>query len=103
MDEGHFEDDFTLEEQERGIESVVTGLKRDLTGKDEDEQEDGEDDDADMDDRMLGDRSTPAAAADEPGVDPGEPPLSLETINRFTSTGTLPPDEPPGYANLFKR
>ncbi|KAK4545469.1 hypothetical protein LTR36_002819 [Oleoguttula mirabilis] len=78
-----FEDNYTLAEREAGVENVVTGLKRNLDDDSDDEDEDGEGDEK-MQEAMP---SKPA----EPGVDASRPPIALETLLRFTSTGTLPP------------
>lgn len=78
-----FEDNYTLAEREAGIESVVTGLKRNLDEDSDDEDEEGGDDEK-MEDVLP---SKPA----KPGVDTSQPPLKLETLLRFMSTGTLPP------------
>ncbi|KAK5171927.1 mediator of RNA polymerase II transcription subunit 8 [Saxophila tyrrhenica] len=80
-EDGAFGDDFTIKEREEGVEDVVTGLKRKLDGDSESEDEDDEK----MDDVM------PSGEKEE-GVDPRLPPLSLESVLRFTTTGERPPE-----------
>ncbi|KAK5132100.1 hypothetical protein LTR08_000350 [Meristemomyces frigidus] len=75
-----FEEDYTIAEREAGVENVATGLKRNLDD-DSDEGDGGEDK---MEDVMPG---KPAEA----GVDTSLPPLRLEALLQFTSTGALPP------------
>ncbi|KAK5123403.1 hypothetical protein LTR85_002835 [Meristemomyces frigidus] len=77
-----FEDNYTLAEREAGIENVVTGLKRNLEDDSDEEDEEGGDDEK-MEDAVP---SKPT----EPGVDASQPPLKLETLLRFMSTGALP-------------
>ena len=87
-EDGEFGDDFTISEREAGVENVVTGLRRKLDGEsdEEDEEEDGEGDK--MEDVM------PSAAKssddeDEEGVDTSLPPVPLEKVLRFISTGAV--------------
>jgi len=89
MKGGDFDDDYTLAEREAGIKNVNTGLRRKL---DDDEDESGEEDsdeegDQSMEDAMPG----KPTIAEQPGMDTSLPPIRLETLLRFTSTGTLPP------------
>ncbi|KAI7579371.1 hypothetical protein KC316_g9474 [Hortaea werneckii] len=82
---------FTMAEQEDGIENVKTGLRRKLfeDDSDEEEDEDGEDKgDEKMDEDRRPDKLEPPP---EPGVDPSLPPMRLETVLRFITTGVLPP------------
>lgn len=79
-------DDFTLEEREMGTENVLTGLRRKLDQDDEesDEDEKGPSDEMDIDRK-------PDQAAD--GHKPSHayrPPLPLDDILRFMSTGAEP-------------
>ena len=90
-EDGELEDDFTNKEREEGVENVVTGLKRKLGGEGEGEREgegDGKDED-DEEDEMMEDvmPAAKAPAVDEPGIDPSLPPLPLESVLRFISTG----------------
>jgi mediator of RNA polymerase II transcription subunit 8, fungi type len=79
------DEEFTLEEREGGVANVVTGLRRRLEfGEDEEEVE--------------GDVEMEDVATTEESKEPGErkavpndiPPLRLEEILRFVSTGALP-------------
>ncbi|KAI7715458.1 hypothetical protein KC353_g6092 [Hortaea werneckii] len=81
---------FTMAEQEDGIENVKTGLRRKLFEDDSDEEdEDGEEKgDEKMDEDRRPDKLEPPP---EPGVDPSLPPMRLETVLRFITTGALPP------------
>ncbi|KAI7530812.1 hypothetical protein KC331_g14469 [Hortaea werneckii] len=82
---------FTMAEQEDGIENVKTGLRRKLFEDDSDEEddEDGEDKgDEKMDEDRRPDKLEPPP---EPGVDSSLPPMRLETVLRFITTGALPP------------
>lgn len=91
LDDGSFESAFTLAEQEDGIENVNTGLRRKLF--DESEEED-ENEDEEGDEKMTEDKApakpTPAPVV-EAGIDTSLPPMRLETLLRFTTTGALPP------------
>ena len=80
MDDEVFEDDYTIAEREGGIENIVTGLKRKLD----------EDSDEEMEDVDKVEDSVPTRPS-EPGIDTSLPPMRLETLLQFTSTGTLPP------------
>ncbi|KAI7359395.1 hypothetical protein KC320_g446 [Hortaea werneckii] len=82
---------FTMAEQEDGIENVKTGLRRKLFEDDSDEEED-EDGEEKGDMKMDEDRQPEKLAPPpEPGVDPSLPPMRLETVLRFITTGALPP------------
>ncbi|KAI9733046.1 MAG: mediator of RNA polymerase II transcription subunit 8 [Cirrosporium novae-zelandiae] len=95
---------YTREEQEMGIENVVTGLKRKLPFNDDEEEdesseEEGIDEDEDEDpDRMevVGMRRRSGAAGIELDVKqanpqpPRQPALALEVIFRFQLTGADP-------------
>ena len=83
VENGAFEDDFTLAEIEGGVENVATGLKRKLYEEDEaDEEKDDEDDK--MEDVI------PTQSTEEQGIDPTRPPMQMERILKFMSIGTLP-------------
>ncbi|KAI9774226.1 MAG: mediator of RNA polymerase II transcription subunit 8 [Geoglossum umbratile] len=73
------DEEFTLEEREGGIANVVTGLRRRLEF-DEDEEGDVE----------MGDEERKKEPGDEKPVPNDIPPLRLEEILRFISTGALP-------------
>ncbi|KAI7327544.1 hypothetical protein KC315_g7045 [Hortaea werneckii] len=82
---------FTMAEQEDGIENVKTGLRRKLFEDDSDEDED-EDAEENGDEKMDEDRQPDKLAPPpEPGVDPSLPPMRLETVLRFITTGAMPP------------
>lgn len=86
-----FADVFTLEEQEQGIENVVTGLRRKFwESDDEDEEGDNKDKDA-MEVDEPDTRPETVKRMDRAGVDETKPMLPLEMILKFTNTGTLPP------------
>ena len=87
-EDGAFADDFTIAEREAGVEDVVTGLKRKLDGE-SDEDEDDEGDEDKMEDVMPSFAKS-AKPEDDGDVDPSLPPLPLEAVLRFTSSGTLP-------------
>ena len=87
-DDGPFNDDYTIAEREVGVENVVTGLKRNL---DKDSEDDEGDDDELYEDGM--EDVMPNAAADakgEEGLDPSLPPMALDSVLRFITTGTVP-------------
>ncbi|KAL9083993.1 MAG: hypothetical protein Q9165_008269 [Trypethelium subeluteriae] len=72
--------DFTFEEQERGVEHIVTGIKRKLW---ESESED-EDDERE---KMVGVEKNPKT--EEKVVEPPKPMLTMDTLFRYMSTGKL--------------
>ncbi|KAI7263131.1 hypothetical protein KC345_g9219 [Hortaea werneckii] len=81
---------FTMAEQEDGIENVKTGLRRKLFEDDSDEED--EDAEEKGDEKMEEDRlPEKLAPPPEPGVDPSLPPMRLETVLRFITTGAMPP------------
>ncbi|KAI7662454.1 hypothetical protein KC318_g8849 [Hortaea werneckii] len=83
---------FTMAEQEDGIENVKTGLRRKLFEDDSDEEEEEEDGEDKGDEKMDEDRRPDKLEPPpEPGVDPSLPPMRLETVLRFVTTGALPP------------
>ena len=83
---------YTSEEKERGVENVVTGLRRRLKEDPEDlsEEEDDEDDEADdpNGDKMEIDGVN--RNDDEPTAAPALNPLLLNAIFRFMMTGSAP-------------
>ena len=88
LDEGGaFADDFTIAEREAGVEKVKTGLRREL------EADEASDDGDDDDDKMDEDSAPSPIERQEavPEIDPALPPLSLEAVLRFVSTGKMPP------------
>jgi mediator of RNA polymerase II transcription subunit 8 len=95
-----FDDVFTLEEHEAGIETVVTGLRRKLwDSDDEDEDGEGEAQDKAKDDKQLDMDVDMADIIPEPvkilqrhNVDPSKPPMSIEHILRFALTAREPPN-----------
>jgi mediator of RNA polymerase II transcription subunit 8, fungi type len=87
-DGGPMSDSYTIAEREAGVENVVTGLRRDLD-RDSEEDDDEEDDDIDengMEDIVPGGQSM----ENEEGIDPSLPPMPLENVLRFMTTGALP-------------
>ncbi|TKX21080.1 mediator of RNA polymerase II transcription subunit 8 [Elsinoe australis] len=88
-----FADVFTLAEQEDGIENVVTGLRRKFWESDDEdeEEEDAEDQPKSMDVDAPDTRPDIAKRMDRSRVDESRPMLPLETILKFTNTGTMPP------------
>jgi mediator of RNA polymerase II transcription subunit 8 len=97
-----FDDVFTLEEHEAGIENVVTGLRRklwDSDDEDEDEDDQGEaqgktkdDKHLDMDVDMVDTIPEPVKRLQRHNVDPSKPPMSIEHILRFALTAREPPN-----------
>ncbi|KAI6814655.1 hypothetical protein KC332_g11746 [Hortaea werneckii] len=81
---------FTMAEQEDGIENVKTGLRRKLFEDDSDEEEEDAEEKGNekMDEDRLPEKLAPPP---EPGVDPSLPPMRLETVLRFITTGAMPP------------
>ncbi|KAF2229579.1 hypothetical protein EV356DRAFT_455560 [Viridothelium virens] len=72
--------DFTFEEQERGVEHIATGIKRKLWESDsEDEDDEGG--------KMVGVEKNPKT--EEKAVEPPRPVLPMDTIFRYMSTGKL--------------
>lgn len=95
-----FDDVFTFEEHELGIENVVTGLRRKLWDSD-DEDEDGEveaqgkakdDKQLDMDVDMVDTIPEPVKRLQRHNVDPSKPPMTIEHILRFALTAREPPN-----------
>jgi mediator of RNA polymerase II transcription subunit 8 len=97
-----FDDVFTLEEHEAGIENVVTGLRRklwDSDDEDEDEDDQGEaqgktkdDKHLDKDVDMVDTIPEPVKRLQRHNVDPSKPPMSIEHILRFALTAREPPN-----------
>lgn len=89
---------YTLEEKERGVENVVTGLRRRLkedpddSSEDEEDEEDDEDDDADGDD-PNGDKMEIDSMNRNYGKTIDVPvlnPLPINDVFRFMMTGSAP-------------
>ncbi|KAJ5362584.1 hypothetical protein N7541_003428 [Penicillium brevicompactum] len=83
---------FTLEEREKGIENVVTGLKRQLED-DEGSEEESEEDEEEMD--VVGVHRKPGAAGLEFEIAPHHPHavqpfVPLDLILRHMTTGRMP-------------
>ncbi|CAK4031602.1 Mediator of RNA polymerase II transcription subunit 8 [Lecanosticta acicola] len=78
LEEEIFEDDYTIEERAKGVENVVTGIKR------IDEEDDG--------DAM--DEDKPSEMPSIPGSDPTKPMEPLQNLLRFATTGDLNPPGP---------
>ncbi|KAI4724958.1 hypothetical protein E4T49_07305 [Aureobasidium sp. EXF-10728] len=95
-----FDDVFTLEEHEQGIENVVTGLRRKLwDSDDEDEDDEGaaqakkqDDKQLDVDVDMVDTIPEPVKRLQRHNVDPSKPPMSIEHILRFALTAREPPN-----------
>jgi mediator of RNA polymerase II transcription subunit 8 len=87
-EDGTLDDTFTIAEREAGVENVVTGLNRNL---DRDSEED-EDDDEELEEDKMEDVMPNVDAADkqEEGIDPSLPPMPLDSVLRFITTGTVP-------------
>ncbi|KAI5272624.1 hypothetical protein E4T47_04138 [Aureobasidium subglaciale] len=95
-----FDDVFTLEEHESGIENVVTGLRRKLwDSDDEDEDEegvgegkntDGKQNDMDID--TVDTVPDHVRRLQRHNVDPSKPPMTIEHILRFALTAREPPN-----------
>ena len=88
-DGGAMADNYTIAEREAGVENVSTGLRRDL---DRDSEDDDEDDDDDIDENGMEDivPSEQSTDDDEEGIDESLPPMPLENVLRFMTTGALP-------------
>jgi len=101
MGEEAFDDVFTFEEHELGIENVVTGLRRKLWDSDDedDDDEQGEaqakakdDKHLDMDVDMVDTIPEPVKTLQRHNVDPSKPPMTIEHILRFALTAREPPN-----------
>lgn len=79
VENGSFDDDFTIEEQERGIETVNTGLQRNLVEDEGDEAEDT--------DMIDGTSSQESSQRKTVSAMPEQSPVPIENILRFISTG----------------
>ena len=88
-DGGAMSDNYTIAEREAGVENVATGLKGDLY-RDCEDDEDDEDDDMDENDMEDIVPSGQSARSDEEEFDPSLPPMPLENVLRFMTTGALP-------------
>ncbi|KAF2770304.1 hypothetical protein EJ03DRAFT_78630 [Teratosphaeria nubilosa] len=82
---GEFDSDYTLAEREHGIVNVKTGLKRRLRVDEMDLSDDEED--GDGDEEMEVD-----VVQQEPGVHTSLPPLQLDVVLKFMTTGQMPPE-----------
>ncbi len=87
---------FTLEERQAGVRTVVTGLRRNLADDEEDEDDDDDDDEEEDDgDGDVNMRPPPGNNPSQPPpaalAAPPPPPLPLNDILRFISTGRDPP------------
>jgi mediator of RNA polymerase II transcription subunit 8 len=95
-----FDDVFTLEEHEAGIETVVTGLRRKLWDSDDEDEDDEaevqgktkDDKQLDMDVDMADIIPEPVKILQRHNVDPSKPPMSIEHILRFALTAREPPN-----------
>lgn len=91
-----FDDLFTLEEHELGIENVVTGLRRKMWDSDDEDDEDQDKEAKEKQDQM--DIDTVEAVPEHVrrlqrhNVDPSRPPMSLEHVLRFALTAREPPN-----------
>jgi mediator of RNA polymerase II transcription subunit 8 len=89
-EDGALYDDYTIAEREGGVEKVFTGLKRNL---DRDSEDDDEDEADGAEGESMEDVQPSAgvlAKEEEDGIDPSRPPMPLESVLRFMSTGLLP-------------
>lgn len=85
-------DDFTLEEREMGVENVITGLRRKLDQDDEesDEEEEEGEGEKDVSDKMDIDQKPGPAESEPKPFQTNRPPLPMDDILRFMSTGAEP-------------
>jgi mediator of RNA polymerase II transcription subunit 8 len=101
-----FDDVFTLEEHELGIETIVTGLRRKLWESDDEDEQDEDDTKEEskkadtsnkQDTDMLNVPDTTVVTPDHVrrlhrhNIDPSKPPMSIEHILRFALTAREPP------------
>jgi len=85
------EDDYSIAERQGGLEHVVTGLKRDL---DADSEDDEEADANEADENVKMEDAMPIHAppkGPEKEMDPSRPPLPLDVLLKFMTTGQVPP------------
>ena len=87
-EDGPFSDDYTIAEREAGVENVVTGLKRNLDRESEDDEDDYDDFEEDQMEHVM--PNVEAANKPEEGIDPSLPPMPLDSVLRFITTGTVP-------------
>ena len=73
--------DFTFEEQELGVENVVTGIRRKLWESDDEDDEDEEG-------KMEGIEKPPKT--EEKATESPKPVMPMDTIFKYMSTGKLP-------------
>ena len=90
LEDGAFEDDFTTAEREAGIETVVTGLRRNLDGGASDDDENVDTDMTEAQEPNAVDTMAPPS-----GVDVSRPALPLDNVLRFLSTGDVHSHLPP--------
>lgn len=83
-------DDFTLEEREMGVENVVTGLRRKLDQDDEESDEEEGGGENGTSDKMDIDRNSDPAKSELEPFQTNRPPLPMDDILRFMSTGAEP-------------
>ena len=88
-DGGDFDDDYTIAEREGGVENVVTGLKRKLDDGDSDEE------DTTMEDAMPNAKSASTNDDNTPGLDSSAPPVPIDSILKFITTGIVQPNMRP--------
>lgn len=85
------EDDFSIAERQGGLEHVETGLKRDLDA-DSDDDEGGDENGVDGSGAMEDVMPTQAPPkGPERDMDPNRPPLPLDVLLKFMTTGQAPP------------
>lgn len=91
-----FDDVFTLEEHELGIENVVTGLRRKMWESDDEDEEgepaeskDKKEDQMELD--VVDTIPEDVKRLQRHNVDPSRPPMPLEHILRFALTAREPP------------
>ncbi|THZ02117.1 hypothetical protein D6C95_03984 [Aureobasidium pullulans] len=95
-----FDDIFTLEEHELGIENVVTGLRRKLWDSDDEDEDDEEGEGGKkaegkqekMDVDMVDVVPDHVGRLQRHNIDPSKPPMSIEHILRFSLTAREPPN-----------
>lgn len=96
-----WEDDFTIAENEAGIENVITGLRRKLWEDDDDDEAAKQENEDSMEIDQVPEKDD-AKAVDEASavmmarnVDDTRPAMSLEAVLKFALTGALPPASAP--------
>ncbi len=96
----HRRENYTIEEQARGIENVKTGLRvqpRLRQTEEDDEEDDDSDEDEDDDEEMKDRDEVEESSSTEAPKPTSGPARNIDEITRFMITGLLPEDEPHLY------